>query len=257
VPALEIRRVPAFLDNYLWLVHAPETGETAVVDPGDAHAIDTALREAGWSLTHILVTHHHLDHVGGVSALKARWGAVVVGPRRDAERIPSLDEPVGDGDTVSLGGHTAQVFDVPGHTRGHIAYWFTDDAAAFVGDTLFAAGCGRMFEGTPEQFWSSLGALRRLPDETRVYCAHEYTESNLRFACSVFPDHAALAARAASVQAARARGEATVPSTMAEERATNPFLWSDDPAVATHLGLAADAPPSAVFAELRGRKDRF
>jgi hydroxyacylglutathione hydrolase len=257
VSDLQIRRVPAFLDNYLWLVRDPASGATAVVDPGDADAIDRALTAAGWALTHILVTHHHFDHVGGVEALKARWGATVIGPRADAERVPGLDRAVGDGDLVPLGGRRAQVFDVPGHTRGHIAYWFEEDAAVFVGDTLFAAGCGRMFEGTPAQFWTSLARLRALPPETRVYCAHEYTSSNLRFARSVFPDHAGLAAREAAVLALRAENTTTIPSTVAEERDTNPFLWADDPALVARLGLPAGTPPSAVFAALRARKDSF
>jgi hydroxyacylglutathione hydrolase len=252
---LRIRRVPAFHDNYLWLVHDPVSGATAVVDPGEQGPVDAALAEEGWRLTHILNTHHHLDHVGANRALKARWGCTIVGPRADAARIPGIDVTLGDGDTAALGGHVAQVLDVPGHTRGHIAYWFEADAVVFVGDTLFAAGCGRMFEGTPQQFWRSLARIRALPPETQAYCAHEYTASNLRFALTVDPDPA-VAVRAAGVSSARARGEATVPSSIAEERATNPFLKADDPKMAARLGMVG-APPERVFAELRARKDAF
>lgn len=254
--ALQIRRVPALQDNYLWLVHAPASGETAVVDPAEAGPVEDALAAAGWSLTHILNTHHHFDHVGANVGLKARWGCRVIGPRADADRIPALDQPVGDGDTVTLGGRQARVFDVPGHTRGHIAYWFGEDAAVFVGDTLFAGGCGRMFEGTPEQFWRSLARLRALPDETRVYCAHEYTASNLRYAAHILPHDAAVAERRRGVMAARERGEPTVPSRLGVEKRTNPFLRCDDPAIAAALD-AVGAAPHEVFRTLRARKDTF
>ena len=254
--ALQIRRLPAFEDNYLWLVHAPASGETAVVDPGEAGPVDAALSAEGWTLTHILNTHHHHDHVGANEELKARWGCRIVGPRADAARIPGIDRRVGDGDTVTLGGRTARVFDVPGHTRGHIAYWFEGDAAVFVGDTLFAGGCGRMFEGTPTQFWSSLARLRALPDDTQVYCAHEYTASNLRYAAHLLPADAAVASRVEAVGAARARGEATVPSPLGLEKRTNPFLRCDEPSLAAAVD-APGAPPAEVFALLRARKDAF
>jgi hydroxyacylglutathione hydrolase len=252
---LQVRCVPALQDNYLWLAHDPSTGETAVVDPGAQAPVEDALAAEGWHLSHILNTHHHFDHVGANVALKARWGCTIIGPRADAARIPGLDIAVGESDIVKLGTHEAQVFDVPGHTRGHIAFWFEADALAFVGDTLFAAGCGRMFEGSPGQFWSSLSRLRALPPDTLVYCAHEYTSSNLRFALSVDPGPA-VEERAAHVAAARARGEPTVPSRIADERATNPFFKADHPAMATRLGLRG-ASPERVFAELRSRKDSF
>jgi hydroxyacylglutathione hydrolase len=254
--ALQIRRLPAFMDNYLWLLHAPATGETAVVDPAEPGPVEAALAAEGWTLTHILNTHHHFDHVGANEALKQRWGCHIVGPRAEAARIPGIDRQVGDGDTVTLGGRTAQVFDVPGHTSGHIAYWFEGDAAVFVGDTIFAGGCGRMFEGTPTQFWTSLARLRALPDETQVYCAHEYTASNLRYAAHVLPDDAAVARRVEAVAAARARGEATVPSPLGLEKRTNPFLRCDEPALAVAV-QAPGATPSEVFALLRSRKDAF
>lgn len=253
---LRIRRLPALRDNYLWLLHDPDTGETAVVDPAEPGPVEDALAEEGWRLSHILNTHHHYDHVGANAALKERWGCTIVGPRADRDRIPGIDVALGEGDTVALGRHRARVFDVPGHTRGHIAYWFAADQALFVGDTIFAAGCGRMFEGTPEQFWDSLAKLRALPDATDVYCAHEYTASNLRYAVHVLPDDADIRHRQAEVAAQRARGEPTVPSPLGLEKRTNPFLRCDEPVVAAAVGLAG-APPSAVFGALRGQKDQF
>jgi hydroxyacylglutathione hydrolase len=253
---LDIRRIPALSDNYLWLIREPQSGLVAVVDPAEAGPVDALLGQLGWRLTHILNTHHHKDHTGGNLALKARWGATVVGPRADAARIPGIDLQVGDGDIYAFGAESAEVFDVPGHTRGHIAYWFAASDALFCGDTLFALGCGRLFEGTPGQMWASLSKFRPLPDRTRVYCAHEYTQANARFALTVDGGNAALVARARAVDAARARGEATVPSTLGEERATNPFLRADDPALARAVGGAA-GDPVAVFAEVRRRKDDF
>ena len=254
--ALQIRRLPALRDNYLWLVHAPSSGETAVVDPAEPGPVEAALAAEGWTLTHILNTHHHHDHVGANEVLKERWGCRIVGPRADAARIPGIDLRVGDGDTVTLGGRSAQVLDVPGHTRGHIAYWFEADAALFVGDTIFAGGCGRMFEGTPTQFWTSLARLRALPDETRVFCAHEYTTSNMRYAAHVLPYDEAVAARVLDVAATRSRGEATVPSTLGLEKRTNPFLRCDEPALAAAVE-ASGSTPAEVFALLRSRKDAF
>ena len=253
---LDIRRIPALTDNYLWLVREPRSGAVAVVDPAEAEPIDAALATLGWTLTHILNTHHHKDHVGGNLALKATWTATVVGPAADAERIPGIDIEVGDGETYRFGEESAEVFDVPGHTRGHIAFWFPDSDALFCGDTLFALGCGRLFEGTPAQMWASLGKFDALPDETRVFCAHEYTQSNARFALTVDGGNAALVARARAVDEARAKGHATVPSTLGEERATNPFLRVDDIELAKNVGLDA-RDPVAVFAEIRQRKDHF
>ena len=253
---LEIRRIPALTDNYLWLIREPKSGLVAVVDPAEAAPVEAALATMGWKLTHILNTHHHKDHVGGNLALKEKWGCHIVGPAADAERIPGIDEEVGDGETYRLGEESCEVFDVPGHTRGHIAYWFPDSDALFCGDTLFALGCGRLFEGTPEQMWRSLGKFDVMPDETRVFCAHEYTQANARFALTVDGGNEALIARAKAVDEARAQGQATVPSTLGEERATNPFLRADDPDLARNVGLDA-RDPVAVFAEVRGRKDHF
>jgi hydroxyacylglutathione hydrolase len=253
---MEIERIPCRTDNYVWLLREPASGAVAVVDPADAEPVEARLAARGWRLTHILNTHHHGDHVGGNLALKARWACTIVGPRADAARIPGIDIQVGDGDRYALGSTTAQVFDVPGHTRGHIAFWFAAEKALFCGDTLFALGCGRLFEGSPAQMWTSLGKLRALPDDARVFCAHEYTQSNARFALSVDPGNAALVARAREIDAARAKGEATVPSPLGLEKRTNPFLRADDPALAAAMGLAG-APPEAVFAAVRQAKDRF
>jgi hydroxyacylglutathione hydrolase len=224
------------------LLHDEATGTTGVVDPAEAAPVLDELARRGWQLGWILNTHHHGDHVGGNAALVAATGCRVVGPRADQARIPHIQTQVGDGDVFDLGAARARVFDTPGHTRGHIVYWFEQDAALFVGDTLFALGCGRLFEGSPEQMWASLAKLAVLPPETRVYCAHEYTESNLRFALSVAPDDPALLARGERVRARRAENLPTVPSTLGEELATNPFLRAG----------------SAVrFAELRRAKDAF
>lgn len=225
---LEIVQLPVLSDNYVYLLHDPETGSTAVVDPAVTDAVQSELARRGWRLSHIFNTHHHDDHIGGNLTLKQSTGCTIIGPRADAGRIPGIDIQVGDDDTVMFGTEQARVFDVPGHTRGHIAYWFSGADALFCGDTLFAMGCGRLFEGTPAQMWTSLCKLAALPDQTRVYCAHEYTQSNGRFALTVEPGNAALAARMLAVDEARAAGRPTVPFTMAEEKATNPFLRAGD-----------------------------
>lgn len=253
---LQIEQIPCLSDNYVYLVHEPAQGLTAVVDPAETAPVLAALAAHGWRLTHILNTHHHYDHVGGNLELKAATGCKIVGPRADRERIPGLDEEVADGDTYAFGARTAKVFDVPGHTRGHIAYWFGEDAALFCGDTLFALGCGRLFEGTPVQMWDSLSKLRALPGDTRVYCAHEYTQSNGRFALSVEPGNAALVARMQEVDRRRAANEPTVPSRLAEELATNPFLRPDSAEIQRAVGLVG-APLAEVFGATRARKDTF
>ena len=253
---LEIERVPALQDNYIWLVREPASGKVAVVDPADPAPVRTALKRKGWTLTHILNTHHHPDHVDNNLALKSEFGCTIVGPAPDAARIPGIDVQVGDGDVYRFGEAEAKVFFVPGHTRGHIAYWFAGHGALFCGDTLFALGCGRLFESTPEQMWRSLSTLRALPPETEVYCAHEYTQSNARFALTVDPENRDLARRAAEIDRMRAADIPTVPSTLDEERRTNPFLRADDPGVAQAVGLAG-ADPVRVFAEVRARKDSF
>jgi len=256
MPDLDIEVIPALMDNYLFLIHDPETGATGIVDPADPRPVIARLEARGLTLTHILNTHHHGDHVGGNQALKARYGCTIVGPRADRDRIPGIDIEVGDGEIYRFGNHDARVFDVPGHTRGHIAYWFADQNAAFVGDTLFAMGCGRLFEGTPAQMWTSLQKLMQMPDDTRIYCAHEYTQTNGRFALEVEPQNTALRDRMIHIDVARAKGEQTIPTTMGLEKATNPFLRPASPDLQATLGLKGDD-LVAVFAETRARKDSF
>ncbi|CAM9120900.1 unnamed protein product [Phaeothamnion confervicola] len=253
---LRIHQFPCLNDNYSWLVHDPDADVTAVIDTPEVAAITKALKETGWRLTHILNTHWHPDHAGGNEELKAMTGCQIIGPRAEAARIPAIERQVGDGDEVKFGNATAKVFDVPGHTSGHIAYWFAQDKVAFVGDTLFALGCGRLFEGTAQQMWTSLQKLMALPPETKVYCAHEYTQSNARFALSVDPDNAALVARVKEIDALRVKGIPTVPTTIGLELATNPFLRPTSQSLQRSLGMeGADA--VAVFAETRKRKDNF
>lgn len=253
--AFEIRQLLVLKDNYVYLLHDPQAQTTAAVDPSVAPPVLDALKREGWRLTHILNTHHHNDHTGGNNELKAATGCTIVGPRADRDRIPGIDVEVGQDDTYKLGSDEAAVYDVPGHTRGHIAYWFKDSRALFCGDTLFLMGCGRMFEGTPEQMWRSLSKLKALPPETRVYCGHEYTQANARFALTVEPDNRELIARAERVNALRAEGKSTIPGNIGEELLTNPFLRADLPA----LQAGADAPGDAVatFASIRRRKDNF
>jgi hydroxyacylglutathione hydrolase len=253
---LEIHMFPCLADNYGYLLHDADGGVTAAVDTPDATAILAQLEAKGWRLTHILNTHHHADHAGGNLELKARTGCTIVGPRADAARIPGIDVAVGEGDVVDLGGHRATVFDTPGHTRGHIVYYFADAHAAFVGDTLFALGCGRLFEGSPGQMWSSLQKILRWPDDTRLYCAHEYTQGNARFALTVEPGNELLKQRAEAIAKRRAAKLPTVPSTLAEERATNPFLRPTSHDLQKTIGLDG-APLVEVFAKTRALKDAF
>jgi hydroxyacylglutathione hydrolase len=256
VNALEIAQFPCLEDNYAFLLHDDRSGETAAIDTPDGPAIEAELSRRGWRLTHILNTHHHDDHAGGNTYLKERTGCRVIGPAADAGRIPAIDEGVAEGDRLTFAGQPVEVLDTPGHTRGHIVYFLPEARAAFVGDTLFALGCGRLFEGSPEQMWSSLQKILRWPDDTRIYCAHEYTLSNAAFALTVEPENPALVARAREVAALRRAGQPTVPSTLGVEKATNPFLRPTSPGLKSTIGLAgADA--VTVFARTRALKDRF
>ncbi|MBK9081090.1 MAG: hydroxyacylglutathione hydrolase [Rhizobiales bacterium] len=252
----EIHQFLCLSDNFGALVHDPATGATAAIDAPQAMPILAALKEKGWALTDILVTHHHADHVQGVAGLKSAFPKVrVVGPAKEASRIPEIAEQVAEGDVVRVGALAAAVIETPGHTAGHVVYWFKSEHALFAGDTLFAMGCGRVFETPMAVMWDSLSKLAALPGETQVYCGHEYTLSNARFAISVDPDNAAMAARLREVAGLRAAGRFTLPTTIARELETNPFLRADTPGVRRALGLETAA-PSAVFAELRERKNR-
>lgn len=253
--ALETIVLPVLSDNYVYLLRDSGTGTVAVVDPGEAAPVEAALEERGWTLDLILNTHHHADHTGGNGALKRRYGARIAGPKADAHRIEGLDVPLAEGDRIAVGDHEARVIETPGHTSGHISLWFGEAGALFCADTLFALGCGRLFEGTPEEMWESLRRLRALPDGTTVYCGHEYTQANARFALSVDPDNPDLKTRAAEIDRLRAAGRPTVPSKLGVEKKTNPFLRADDPGLARSLGHEGD--PVAAFAELRSRKDSF
>jgi hydroxyacylglutathione hydrolase len=253
---IDIRPIPAFQDNYIWMLS--RGGDTVVVDPGDSAPVHAALRRDGIKLTGILVTHHHRDHVGGVADLAESYRAWVWGPAR--ETIPNRQVALREGDTVEVLGERFSVIDIPGHTLGHIALYAPSAGVLFCGDTLFACGCGRLFEGTAAQMVDSLSKLARLPDPTAVYCGHEYTLSNIRFARAVEPDNAQLAQRQRDCEQLRARGEPTLPSTIALERATNPFLRWAEPAVraaAERRAPGAGSDPVATFAALRAWKNEF
>jgi hydroxyacylglutathione hydrolase len=253
---LEIHQFLCLSDNLCVLLHDPATGATAAIDAPDATPILAALKAKGWILSDILLTHHHADHIQGVPGLKAMFpDARISGPAREADRIGRLDQPLNDGDRVTIGMHTARVLAVPGHTRGHIAYWFADDGLLFAGDTLFAMGCGRAFEEPPAVLYESLMKLAHLPRETQVYCGHEYTLANARFALSVDPDNTALRARAEDVAKQRAEGQLTLPTRIDVELATNPFLRADNPDIQRTLGIEG-APAEEAFAILREAKNK-
>lgn len=253
---LTILQLPVLNDNYIFLIHDSLSGETAAVDPAVAQPVLDALDQNGWRLTVILNTHHHLDHVGGNLELKQLTGCMVIAPLSERHRIPGLDRGVVDGDVVTLGKHSARVIATPGHTSGHVVYHFSDDNLLFCGDTLFVMGCGRLFEGTAEQMWHSLQKLKALPASTQVYCAHEYTQANGRFALTVEPDNPELQQRMEVVNQLRAKHLPTVPSTIEQELATNPFFREDSLALRKNINKVGHTPVE-VFAEVRRLKDRF
>ncbi|MCB1646560.1 MAG: hydroxyacylglutathione hydrolase [Pseudomonadales bacterium] len=253
---LEVHQFPCLNDNYGYLLHDSESGLTAAIDTPEIAPIEAALAAKNWKLTHIFNTHHHADHSGGNLALKEKWQCTIIGSAPDADRIPGIDIRVADGDEFNFGNHRVRVFDVSGHTIGHIAFYCPDDDILFSGDALFSLGCGRLFEGTPAQMWTSLQKLMDLPDDTLVYCAHEYTQANARFALSVEPDNADLQARAAEIDRLRAEGKPTVPSSLGLEKATNPFLRPASPALQRTIDMEG-RDLTEVFAETRSRKDTF
>ena len=252
----EFRLIPCLTDNYAVLLHDPAQGATALIDAPETAPIGAALSATGWRVTDILITHHHGDHTSGIVELKQRHGCRVIAPLKEAMRIPQVDITVREGDAVAVGTITGRVLETPGHTSGHIAYWFESAAVVFVGDTLFSVGCGRVLEGTAELMWHSLRKLRELPKATAVYCGHEYTAANVRFALTIEPHNAALQARAEEVARLRRDDRPTIPSTMGMEQATNPFLRADTPEIARAVDLSG-APAVQVFAKLRAKKDSF
>jgi hydroxyacylglutathione hydrolase len=243
-------------DNFGVLVHDPETGLTASIDAPDADAVIAAAERRGWTISHIFTTHHHTDHVEGNLALKEKYGCEIIGPINEAVAIPGLDRTMADGDTFLFGDHPVSVIETPGHTAGHICYNFVEDKLLFAADTLFALGCGRLFEKPPADMWRSLQKLAVLPDETAIYFGHEYTLSNARFALTIDPDNERLKIRAAEIEALRAEGRFTIPTTLAMEKETNPFLRAADPAIRRNL-LMESRTNEEVFAEIRKRKDNF
>jgi len=252
----EVHLFKCLKDNYGVLLHDPANGATASIDAPEAGAVEEALRTKNWRLTDILVTHHHADHTAGIPELKEKHSCRVVAPRGEAQRIPAVDVTVREGEFVTIGTLVGRVLETPGHTAGHISYWFKSEEVAFVGDTLFSVGCGRLLEGSAPVMWESLTKLRNLPPETEIYCGHEYTAANVHFALTIAPHNAALRARADEVVKLCSAGRPTIPSTMASERLTNPFLRADTPGVAQAVGLAG-APAVQVFAAVRARKDKF
>jgi hydroxyacylglutathione hydrolase len=253
---LQIEPVPLLKDNYAYLVREPNAGLTAIVDPSEAGPVLRLLAENKLNLTHVINTHHHWDHTGGNLELKQATGAVIVGPSYDRERIPGIEVEVSEEAPFRFGGTAAKILHVPGHTKGQVSFWFREDGAVFTGDTLFAMGCGRLFEGTPAEMWASMQKLMGLPDDTRVYCGHEYTEANGEFALTLEPENKDLQARMKEVRSLRAKDLPTVPSTIGLEKKTNPFLRPDSPEIRKTLNLP-DADNVAVFGKIRALKDRF
>jgi hydroxyacylglutathione hydrolase len=252
---LQIALVPCLIDNYGVLIHAPEDGSTLSIDAPDAKALEKALDERGWKLTEIFVTHHHTDHTQGIATLKERYGCKVTGPSGETERIQGLDQTVDETTPLSFAGHNVRVIETPGHTLGHIVYYFPDDELLFTGDTLFAMGCGRIFEGDAEGMWGGLLKILELPDSTAIYCGHEYTAANGRFAITIEPENEALKSRMVEVTSLRERNQPTLPTTLGREKETNPFVRVRSAAIRARLGLER-APDWAVFQRLRELKNK-
>lgn len=253
---LDIRTIPCLSDNYAYLAHDPSSGATALIDIPEAAPILAALEETGWTLTDVLITHHHYDHVDGLAEVLAQHPARVVGAAADAHRLPALDVKVAEGDSVTIGSEVGTVIDVSGHTLGHVAFHFPGAPAVFTADSLMALGCGRLFEGTGPQMHASLQKLAALPEDTVICSGHEYTASNAAFALTIDPDNPDLISRVQEVTDKRAAGTPTVPALLSQELATNPFLRAHDPAIQAHLGMTG-ADPADVFTEIRARKDKF
>jgi len=253
---LKIIQIPVLTNNYIYLLHDTASGSTAVVDPALSQPVLDELKHQGWRLNWILNTHHHSDHVGGNLELKAKTDCQVIAANSDKDRIPGFDKGVDDGNVIKIGQYAAKVLATPGHTSGHIVYYFADAAALFCGDTLFSMGCGRLFEGSAEQMWQSLQKLKALPGDTRIYCAHEYTQANGRFALTVEPENQALQQRMIEVNQLRRENRSTVPSILQQELDTNPFLREDSLALQRQINFEGEMPVS-VFAEVRRLKDHF
>jgi hydroxyacylglutathione hydrolase len=253
---LVVAQFPARSDNFAVLLHDPETGDTASIDAPEADAVTRELQARGWRLSHILVTHKHFDHIEGIPALREAYDVTVIGPKKSAAETGLYDDSVAEGDRLTFAGREVRVIETPGHTLDHVSYHLPQVELVFVGDTLFALGCGRVFEGTPEMMWNSLSKLRDLPDSTTIYCGHEYTLANAKFAVTVDPDNEALRQRLDEVERLRSQGRPTLPTTIGREKETNPFLRADEPELARALGLDGAA-PAEIFAEIRKRKDRF
>lgn len=254
---LEIIQLPALSDNYIYLLHEPVSGETAAVDPADAEPVLAALRQKDWQLSNVFNTHHHADHVDGNLQLKRQTGCKIVGAKADRQRIPGIDIEINDGDRIKLGDQTLEIIATPGHTLGHIVYYCADSEALFCGDTLFSMGCGRLFEGSAEQMWHSLQRLKALPASTGVYCAHEYTQANGRFARTLEADNPDLQKRLSEVDRLRSQNLSTLPSTIGQELATNPFFREDTPYIRRAVDASGDESPIEVFARIRLLKDHF
>ncbi len=254
--SLSIEVFKCLSDNYIYLAHDSETGRTAAIDAPDARAIKQALARRNWTLSDILITHHHWDHTEAIGPLKQAFDVTVTGPATEAGKIKGLDKTVGDGEAVMIGNTSLRVIKTPGHTLGHVCYFDPEGKNLFTGDALFSLGCGRMFEGTPELMWPGLKRLRELPEETMAYCGHEYSAANARFALSIDPDNEALKTRSAEISELRAKGSPTIPFLLGEDRLANPFLRADEPKLGAIMGMPG-ADPARVFAAIRKAKDNF